>query len=138
MTDFDYHKFLQPVVNEDVRFIKEREKLYKGSWCKSGGRSSWFMLVRKMDRLQEMMKMSDSSLQEAMIADDIFKKIEANPSGDDSTILAEVRDLRRYLTLVEAYVSAKGVVKDYDTKPEANKWEKDDESLHASYCGEAS
>lgn len=137
MSDFKYHDYLQKVVDEDVRFIKEREKLYKGSWCKGGGRSSWFMIRRKLDRLIEMMakpdepklfslpcleKLSEFSLetQEKMIdfmidslhAEDIFLKIKQEPSGKDSTVLAEIRDLRRYLVLVESWCMANGFIKE--------------------------
>jgi hypothetical protein len=39
---------------------------------------------------------------EAGRAEDIFAKIDEHPSGEDGTVLAVVRDLRRYLLLVEA------------------------------------
>lgn len=138
MSDFAYHNFLQKVVDEDVRFIKEREKLYKGSWARGGGRSSWFMIRRKLDRLIEMMAKPEEPkipgfspnpfktaphnsdikihqikyLYDCFLSEDIFAKIEQDPSGQDSTVLSEIRDLRRYLILVESFVMAKGVVKE--------------------------
>src|ERR1700739_4638743 len=111
MSEFEYHKFLQKIVDEDVRFIIEREKTYKGSWQKAGGRSAWFMIRRKLDRLIEMMKRppephnfkdklysAKPSWQEEVfrylyacyMSEDIFAKIEENPSGRDSTVLAEI------------------------------------------------
>lgn len=120
--DSDYLEFLKVVCDEDIKFIKEREKLYKSSWKRSGGRSGWFMILRKIDRLQEMMKyrppeghfegVAKLRLDAALNADDIFKKIEENPSGNDATVLSEIRDLRRYLCMVEAEMISKGVVKD--------------------------
>jgi hypothetical protein len=120
MNDFAYHDYLQVVADEDVRFILEREKIYKGSWKKSGGRSAWFMLVRKMDRLQEMMKLKEHddgsvpSPAEFKKEHDIFEQIKFDPSGRDGTVLAEIRDLRRYLALVESEMMATGVVKDVE------------------------
>lgn len=43
-------------------------------------------------------------------AEDIFAMIEADPSGADGTVLAVMRDARRYFTLVEAEMVARGVV----------------------------
>lgn len=145
----NYLDELQGIATEDVRFLKEREKTYQGSWCAAGGRSAWFMLRRKIDRILNMMQrpeppkipgfdlnnlISKSQIDEEVLdylyksyfSEDIFRKIEENPSGRDSTVLAEVRDLRRYLLLVESYMVATKVVSN-------KKWEKDDESLHANY-----
>lgn len=47
----------------------------------------------------------------AYVAEDIFIKILENAKGDDGTVLAEIRDLRRYLILVEAEMVARGGVK---------------------------
>jgi hypothetical protein len=46
-------------------------------------------------------------------AEDIFVKIEADPSGEDGTVLAVMRDLRRYLLLIEAEMVARGVVAEH-------------------------
>lgn len=43
-------------------------------------------------------------------AEDIFAKIKAAPLGEDGTVLAVVRDLRRYLMLVEAEMISRGDV----------------------------
>jgi hypothetical protein len=138
---FEHHKYLGVVAEEDVRYVLKKDKSYGASWKKSGGRSAWFMLKRKIDRMVEMMRdpawpesfsmenlvevsmhpalgNDDTALTpelagwlvEKLSAEDIFTKIEAAPSGDDGTVLAEVRDLRRYLMLVEAEMMARGVV----------------------------
>jgi hypothetical protein len=49
---------------------------------------------------------------EKLTAEDVFAKIEEDPSGQDGSVLAEVRDLRRYLTLVEAEMISRGCVED--------------------------
>lgn len=49
-------------------------------------------------------------LRDNFVSEDIFAKIEENPGGEDGTVLACIRDLRCYLTLVEAEMVARGVV----------------------------
>ena len=50
-------------------------------------------------------------LRRCVVAEDIFGRIQSeNPEGPDGTVLAEVRDLRRYLLLVEAEMVARGAV----------------------------
>lgn len=49
-------------------------------------------------------------LRDCWVSEDIFRRIGANPEGEDGTVLACVRDLRCYLTLVEAEMMAEGVV----------------------------
>jgi hypothetical protein len=61
------------------------------------------MLARKWDRLENMLETSKPAY-------DLFAEIEANPTGEDGSILAEVRDLRRYLLLVEAEMTARGTL----------------------------
>jgi hypothetical protein len=40
--------------------------------------------------------------------------VQSDPSGRDGSLLAEIRDLRCYLLLVEAEMVSRGVVKDRD------------------------
>ena len=60
-------------------------------------------------------------------AEDIVAQIRTRPRGEDGTVLTEVRDLRRYLLLVEADMVAAGVV-EVDRPPGDGP---DDENLHA-------
>lgn len=144
---FEYHQYLSPIAEEDVRYLKEKDASYGASWKLGGGRSAWFMLRRKMDRMIQMMRRPDPPLGlssedilslgrgpgrastrkprssgnttiDAPIldhlllcyaAEDIFAKIAEDGSGRDGTVLAEVRDLRRYLLLVEAEMIARAV-----------------------------
>ena len=141
-TDPDYFAYrtrLSDVAQADVEFIRVKDRSYGGSWKKSGGRSAWHMVRRKMDRLLEMMAPPQDTfglslpdlddaiasnpdevtlatevvkfLRDSHLSEDVFAKIAEDPSGDDGTVLAEIRDLRRYLLLVEADVVARGVVK---------------------------
>ena len=95
----DNMKYLNMISDEDVRSLHEKEKTYQGSWKKRGGVGAFMMLARKWDRIENMLNNYD-----------IFKAIADDPSGEDSTALAEVRDLRRYLLLVESELVARGAV----------------------------
>jgi hypothetical protein len=111
MTDMRHLEFIDQVAKADVVFVDEKDRSYGGSWKRRGGVGAFMMLARKWDRLENMLG-ADSY--------DIFKMIEGQVSyernnhkdriGSDGTALAEVRDLRRYLLLVEAEMMARGVV----------------------------
>jgi|HubBroStandDraft_6_1064221.scaffolds.fasta_scaffold682181_2 hypothetical protein len=133
--DFAYHDRLGEIAAEDVRYLKVKDRSYGGSWKAAGGRSAYFMLRRKMDRMIAMLSRPAvpagfsleniagnlpndcrlpgdlvQHLRDSYTAEDIFAKIEEGPGGEDGTVLAEVRDLRRYLLLVEAYMMQQDIV----------------------------
>lgn len=131
MTDMKHMEYLETVASDDVRVLREKEGTYRGSWKAAGGRSAWFMARRNMDRLLVMMAApvqpegfnpwgtwrddprtsgDMTYVRKALVAEDIFLKIQEHPGGEDGTVLASVRDLRRYLMLVEAEMIARGVV----------------------------
>jgi hypothetical protein len=101
--DDAYLRYLSDIASADVTLLLEKEKTYKGSWKKRGGVGAFMMLARKWDRLENMLEGSKPAY-------DLFAEIEANPTGEDGSILAEVRDLRRYLLLVEAEMTARGTL----------------------------
>lgn len=129
---------LAAVLASDEAVLRAKEATYQGSWKAAGGRSAWFMARRNLDRLLVMMRdvdwpesasigdldeVSQGRMPEAYMtpelagflarklrAEDIFAMIEADPSGADGTVLAVLRDARRYFTLVEAEMIARGVV----------------------------
>jgi hypothetical protein len=105
----DHMKLLNMVATRDVATLVEKEKTYKGSWKKRGGVGAFMMLARKWDRIENMMVEGNY---------DIFKKIEDDMSGNDGTILAEIRDLRCYLMLVEAEILARSKEPRYPGTPE--------------------
>lgn len=53
-------------------------------------------------------------LRDSFTAEDVFAKIEEFPSGADGTVLACIRDLRRYLLLIEAEMVSRGFVRPED------------------------
>jgi hypothetical protein len=99
--DDAYLDRLPEIAREDARHLREKEKTYQDSWKRRGGIGAFMMLARKWDRLENMLQGKY----------DIFAGIEQHPGGEDGTVLAEVRDLRRYLALVEAEMRQRGVVK---------------------------
>jgi hypothetical protein len=98
MHDMKHMRFLTKVTEADIACIIEKEKTYKGSWKRRGGIGAAMMTLRKIDRLEELLNEYDY---------DIFRAIEALPAGPDGSTLAEVRDLRRYLILIEAEMLAR-------------------------------
>ena len=72
----------------DTEQLREKNKLYGGSWCKRGGPGAFMMLARKADRFLE------------------------TPNGDHEDTLG---DLRRYLILVEAWLQEKEQPKEQPT-----------------------
>lgn len=96
MIDMIHMDYINAVTADDLDELKRKEATYKGSWKKRGGIGAAMMILRKVDRLENMLEER---------AYDIFDKIDM--SGADGTMLAEIRDLRRYLILVEAELQAR-------------------------------
>lgn len=94
--------YLQPVAEGDVATLQRKEATYRGSWKRRGGVGAFMMMARKWDRLEGILQ--------TQFKYDVFGAIAAAPSGDDGTVLAEVRDLRQYLALVEAEMVSRQVV----------------------------
>jgi len=102
------------VASLDVEELKRKEATYKGSWKKRGGIGAFMMLARKWDRLESMCREKEW---------DIFKACAGPLDGGDGTAIAEIRDLRRYLLLVEAELmqGKEHVHKDGTPKEDSNK-----------------
>jgi hypothetical protein len=95
-----YIDCLQEVANDDVTELRRKDAEYGGSWKKRGGVGAYMMACRKMDRLEEQLK---------KVSYDIFAAIEGDTRAEG--VLDDVRDLRRYLMLIEAEMIARGVLK---------------------------
>ena len=96
-------KIIQKVnvlANDDVSALHEAEKSYGDSWKKRGGIGAFMMLARKWDRIEN--QSNDYTY-------DIFLALEEDqrPEG----LIDDIRDLRRYLLLVEAQISLQKNVK---------------------------
>ena len=88
---------LQEVANEDVAGLEKAEQSYGNSWKRRGGVGAYMMLARKMDRLE---------LQVSKHGYDIFKAAAEDSRAEG--VIDDIRDLRRYLMLVEAELRAHG------------------------------
>lgn len=59
-------------------------------------------------------------LRDAYVAQDVFARIELDPSGQDGSVLACLRDLRRYMMLIEAEMVARGEVRPEGQPPKSD------------------
>ena len=100
---------LRVCANRDVQVLLEKEQDYKGSWKKRGGCGAYMMLARKWDRLEAIMERSNW---------DIFTVWENDPRLEG--IRDDIRDLRRYLLLVEAEMEARQMAKDQSSNVVGN------------------
>lgn len=101
---------LQSVADSDVNVIEEKEKSYGSSWKRRGGISAFMMLARKWDRIELRVTAHIDAAADAPGAarDNVFEHIAADRRAEG--IVDDIRDLRRFLMLVEAEMAARGAV----------------------------
>lgn len=114
--DLTYHRHLIDVAMADIDYVLKKDTQYAASWKQRGGVGAFFTIVRPWDRFVNMLDPSKvpGDAREAPIsarakrpvpAFDLFEAIRADGLvGEDGTVIACVRDLRRYLLLVEAHM----------------------------------
>jgi hypothetical protein len=103
-TDEEQEEALQNVVDDDVEGLMVARQSYGDSWKKRGGIGAFMMLARKWDRLEQLLTRSNGLNQY-----DVFQHvIWDSQNGGEGTIDA-IRDLRRYLALVEAELVLRGI-----------------------------
>ena len=102
---------VEQVANKDVTALDQAEKHYGNSWKKRGGVGAFMMLARKWDRIEKQVSEVDF---------DVFRAIQRDKRNEG--IIDDIRDLRRYLLLVEAELS-KGETDEED--PELNLFRED-------------
>jgi hypothetical protein len=86
-SNFNYHRHLEGICKADVEYIKRKDVQYDASWKKRGGQGAFFTIVRPWDRFNSISQSAGY---------DLFE------TGPDGSLIACVRDLRRYLLLLEA------------------------------------
>lgn len=111
-----YLNHLRDVADEDVRGLMKAQQSYGDSWKRRGGVGAFMMLARKWDRLENAMT-TPVVLRPAeghpddhdMVVDryDIFTRTLAD--GRAEGLIDDIRDLRRYLALVEAELRTRGM-----------------------------
>ena len=84
---------IRKLANLDVSKLEQAERSYGDSWRKRGGIGAFMMLARKWDGIENQVTKDGY---------DIFESIYNDPS--DTGILDDIRDLRRYLLLVESFM----------------------------------
>ena len=85
-----------PIVN-NILGLHSSEQSYGDSWKQRGGVGAFMMLARKWDRLEKQVNEYNY---------DVF--LAAKDDMREEGILDDIRDLRRYLFLVEAEVRMRG------------------------------
>lgn len=85
---------LPAIADTDVSELQRKEQTYRGSWKKRGGTGAFMMLARKWDRIENISENAGYDIFDVLSKEGL--------DGADGTLIAEIRDLRRYLMLVEA------------------------------------
>lgn len=111
--DSRFHFSLSEVLGADEAALKKARKNYGESWCKRGGVGAFMMLARKWDRLENYLSkpplISDNGVplsRPAFSTFDILEAIKFDRRAEG--LIDDVRDLRRYLALVEAKLVEEG------------------------------
>ncbi len=113
LVNMDHMMYLLAVSESDVKAINDKEASYQGSWKKRGGVSVFMMLARKWDRIEnQVTNYSGGGVDKY----DLFAHLIADQR--DEGLLDDMRDLRRYLVLVEAELMARNkIAKNEGTLP---------------------
>lgn len=93
-------KIRQIVVDQDLTALTTAEKSYGDSWKKRGGVGAFMMLARKWDRLENAIAPPNNKPW------NIFAMIKSDKRSEG--IIDDIRDLRRYLILVESEALEQG------------------------------
>jgi hypothetical protein len=99
---------LDEIAAEDAAGLKKAYESYGPSWKQRGGVGAFMMLARKWDRLENRVKRALRGLSGGTEVNpyDIFGHIASDARAEG--VIDDVRDLRRYLMLVEAELRARG------------------------------
>jgi hypothetical protein len=102
-----YLDYLRAVADSDIGGLKTSEKSYGNSWKLRGGVDTFHMLKRKWERVEKRASTDIAATAAAPGASpyDIFEHLAADRGADG--LIDDVRDLRRYLMLVEAEMTAR-------------------------------
>lgn len=92
MATISFEGNLDKIADVDVKTLLIKNAEYGSSWSKRGGAGAFFMLARKFDRIEQQCK--DKNY-------DLFAVIEGDRRAEG--IMDDIRDLRRYLLLVEEH-----------------------------------
>ena len=107
----EFLRLLDVVAKADVAGLKKAQQSYGNSWKSRGGVGAFMMLARKWDRLENRLKKTNiggkgEHFMEPLQQYDIFAHVVADTRAEG--VIDDIRDLRRYLMLVEAELLARG------------------------------
>lgn len=107
----NYLDELMEIAQDDANGLIKAQESYGNSWKQRGGVGAFMMLARKWDRLENRVKQiqtyaKSTDLDSVAAPFDIFDHIAADQRAEG--IIDDIRDLRRYLLLVEAEMVARG------------------------------
>jgi hypothetical protein len=86
---------------EDVAQLREKDAAYGGSWHARGGVGAFFVTVRKMDRLLNIVDRKYAGVWQTALSGE---------AGGSEGLEDTLGDLRRYLILIEAWHVARGTM----------------------------
>ena len=86
---------IKGIAQKDLEALSRAQSSYGDSWRRRGGVGAFMMLARKFDRIEH---------QSEKHGWDVFKAGEVYVG--EAGLLDDIRDLRRYLLLVEDYILA--------------------------------
>lgn len=98
-----YLDYLEDIAGEDVAGLNKAQKSYGNSWKQRGGVGAFMMLARKWDRIEKRLQEKGDLVSQY----DIFEHLAADMRAEG--LIDDIRDLRRYLLLVEAEGRAAGI-----------------------------
>lgn len=95
--DTRYRQYVGQILKRDEEIVLKKDEEYGGSWLRRGGTGAFHAMFRKADRLEEQCRRHGY---------DVFAACEDKTSSE--ALLDTIGDLRRYLVLIEAEVTARG------------------------------
>lgn len=98
-TDTEFFKMMECIAADDVQGLMKAQESYGDSWKRRGGIGAFMMMARKWDRLELQVKKELYNIFNAIMSD-------TRSEG----IIDDIRDLRRYLFLVETLMCMTGVI----------------------------
>jgi hypothetical protein len=105
---------LHRIAKEDADGLTKAQRSYGNSWKSRGGVGAFMMLARKWDRMENRVARPAGTLNRSRLgkdnvdfaAFDIFGHVIMDQRAEG--VIDDIRDLRRYLLLVEAELVARG------------------------------
>lgn len=98
-TDVRYRDIIQHVSRDDVSRLLAKDREYGASWKRRGGVGAYMMMIRKIDRVMAIIPEPDGHPKHGF---DVFAMLVDESVGGSEQLLDTMRDLRGYLTLIEA------------------------------------